>query len=156
MSYSEGFKINVNKLSSEESLVSLVEIDHPFLTDPVRLINDSRELEFLGERFIPMPFMLERQDDVQGELPKVMLTVSNVGRELIKWVDASNGGRDAKVTIYLTRRSNPVMEEKLVFQVGNINVTTEQVSFTLLIQNNLVKRSVRWEYDQVKAKGLFL
>ena len=153
--YSQGFKINVNKLNADEALLSLVKIEHPFVSDPICLVNDSQDLEFLGDHYIAMPFEIKKHDDVQGELPRVSLNVSNIGKSLMKWIDASGGGRNAKITVYLTRRSNPIEEEKVVFGISTVSVTTKIISFNLVIQNNLIKRAVRWVYDMNHARGLF-
>ena len=70
MSYSDGFKINVNKLNAEENLLVLVEINHSFISDTIRLVSDTKNVVSNGNDYIAMPFQIQRQDDVQGELPK--------------------------------------------------------------------------------------
>lgn len=153
--YSQSFKVNVNKLNADEALLSLVKIEHPFVSDPICLVNDNLEIDFLGERYIPMPFDIKKHDDVQGELPRVSLSVPNIGNSLMKWIDASGGGRNAKITVYLTRRTNPIAEEKLSFGISSVSVTTQIISFNLVIQNNLIKRATRWVYDIKHSRGLF-
>lgn len=153
--HSRGFKINVNKNSSDEGIYSLIKITHPFLNKPICIINDSKNFDFQDETYVAMPFQIKRQDDIQGELPKVVLTVSNVGRSMIKWIDASNGGMNGIVTVFLVRRSSQFEEEKIVLGINSIIVTTETLSFNLVIQNNLIKRSMRYLYDLKKSRGLF-
>lgn len=155
--FSDEFKINVNKLNADEQILICLEINHPFLAEPVRLVNDSTEfVNSLGNHYLPMPFQVKRQDDVEGELPKVSLTVPNVGRTLVKWIDSSGGGRGATVLITLVRRSDPsLVEEKLTLGINSVSITTETVIFNLIVQNNLVKRSIKYVYDIVRAPGLF-
>ena len=156
MSYTDGLKINVNKLSADEMLLVLLQIDHPFLVAPIRLVNDNKDFTSVGEVFLAMPFELKRQDDVKGELPKIRLIVPNVGRGMIKWIDGSGGGRDAIITAMLARRSSPsVIEEQLTLGIESVDITTERVIFNLVIQNNLIKRSVRYIYDTLRAPGLY-
>lgn len=155
MPHSDGFKINVNRLNATESLMILLEITHPFISEPIRLVNDSQDMLFLGNNYLAMPFNVVRQDDIQGELPKVNLVIPNVGRSLVKWVDSSGGGRGAKINVLLARRSSSVEEERIEFGINNVTVSTETVNFSLVIQNNLVKRSVRYIYDSHRAMGLF-
>src|SRR5690606_15708294 len=107
------------------------------------------------DHYIAMPFEIKKHDDVQGELPRVSLNVSNIGKSLMRWIDSSGGGKNAKITVYLTRRSNPIEEEKVVFGISTVNVSTKLISFNLVIQNNLIKRAVRWVYDMNHARGLF-
>lgn len=156
MSYSDEFKVNVNKLNAEEQILVLLEITHPFITDPVRIVNDSQKLISNTFTFHPMGFELKRQDDVQGELPKVSLTIPNVGRALVKWIDSSNGGMNAIVKIMLARRSTPnLIEESLSLGIEKVSINTEAVTFSLVVQNNLIKRAVKFTYSVERAPGLF-
>lgn len=155
MSYSPDFKINVNKLNAEEALLPLLTISHPFLSEPVRLVNDTKDFVLNGETYLAMPYTISRQSDVQGELPKVSLRISNVGKAIMKWIDSSGGGRDAEIKISLARRSSQLVEEEISFGIQSVNVTTEVVSFNLIIQDNLSKRAVRWDYNKKWARGLF-
>jgi len=155
MAFSPGFKINVNKLNADEALLVLLRIDHPMFSEPVRLVLDSIDFMFNGFNYIHMPFKITRQNDVQGELPKVRLEITNVGRSLVKWVDSSGGGRDAELTVVLARRSSNIVEESIKFRIGTVNVNSDTIIFNLLIQNNLTKRAIKWIYDQNHSPGLF-
>lgn len=155
MSYSDGFKVNVNKLNADESLLILLSISHPFIAEPIRLVNDSKDFVFQGNSYIQMPLSFKRQNDIQGELPRVSIEIPNVGRSLVKWVDSSGGGKNAIVSVILARRSADVIEEKIDFSVSSVSVKTETISFMLDIQNNLIKRAIRWVYDRDHARGLF-
>lgn len=156
MSYSNDFKINVNKLNADESPLVLLEITHPFITDTIRLVNDNKDLLSNGNNYLHMPFGLKRQEDVQNELPKVILTIPNVGRSLVRWIDSSGGGRGASITVMLARRSEPdTIEERLELGIESVSITTELVTFNLIIQNNLVKSAIKWIYDVKRAPGLF-
>ena len=156
MSYSDGLKVNVNKLNADEALLVLLEITHPFLSTPLRLVSDNKNLVSNGFDFIAMNFKIHRQSDVQGELPKVSLTIPNVGRSLVRWIDSSEGGKNANINVMLARRSTPdTIEESLNFGVDRVNITTDLITFSLVVQNNLIKRSVRFVYDIKRAPGLF-
>lgn len=156
MSFSPGFKINVNRLNAAENLLILLEIEHQFLANPIYLINDNKNLISNSKDYIPMPFKLKRQNDVQGELPKVSLTIPNVGRSLVRWIDSSGGGTDAIITVKLARRSSPdLIEESIDLGIESINISTEAVVFNLVVQNNLTKRSMRFVYDKTRFPGLF-
>ena len=156
MTYSNEFKVNVNKLNADEMLLVLLEITHPFLSEPVRLVRDNKDIVSNGETYLAMNFDLVRQSDVQGELPKVTLNIPNVGRTLVRWVDSSGGGRGATISVILLRRSNPdTVEERIELAVDSVNITTELVVFNLVLQNNLVKRAVKYTYDIKRAQGLF-
>lgn len=156
MPYSNDFKINFNKLNAEEPLLILLEITHPFIASPVRLINDNKDLLSNGNNFLAMPFNFQRQSDVQGELPKVTLSVNNIGRTMVRWVDSSGGGAGAQMSLMLCRRSSPdLIEERIDLGVESVTINTELVTFNLVVQNNLIKRAMRYTYDIKRAQGLF-
>lgn len=156
MSYSDGLKINVNKLNADEALLVLLEIEHPMITDTLRLVSDNRDLVSNGENYLAMNFNIVRQSDIQGELPTVSLIIPNIGRTLVKWIDSSGGGRNANITLKLARRSTPnVIEESISFGIASVNISTQSINFSLVIQNNLIKRSMKFTYDTKRAPGLF-
>lgn len=156
MSFSNAFKINVNKLNATEALLVLLEIRHPFLSQPIYLVNDNINILSNGHAYISMGFKIKRQSDVQGELPKVSLTIPNVGRSLVKWIDSSGGATNAEMTVILVRRSDPnIIEESLDLGIESVSVTTENVVFSLIVQNNLTKKSMNFTYDQKHSQGLF-
>lgn len=155
MSYSNEFKINVNKLNQDEALMILLEVRHPHLSDPIFLVRDSKDFLFNGNNYLAMNFSLRRQADIQGELPKVTIDIPNVGRSLVRWIDQSNGGANAVITVILARRSSSIIEEKIDFGINTVTINSETVSLSLIIQNNLVKKSMRWNYSIDRSPGIF-
>lgn len=156
MSYSTELKINVNKLNADEALLVLVSISHSQLTVPVKLVNDNKDFMFNNELYSAMPFEIKRQNDIKGELPKITFVVPNVGRGMVRWIDASGGGRDAEFSVILARRSAPnIIEEKLDLGLESVDINTQTVTFNLVVQNNLIKRAMRFTYDTKRAQGLF-
>ena len=154
--FSNALKINVNKLSANESPIVLIEIDHPMIPETIRLVHDNCDVISNGETYMAMSFELKRQADVQGELPKVSLTVQNVGRSLVKWIDMSGGGKGAQVTAKIIRRSDPdLVEESIPMGIERVTVTTLLVSFHLVVYNNLVRRGIKAVYNNITAPGLF-
>jgi len=155
-SFTSNFKINVNRLNAEESVLILLEITHPQISGTIRLVKDNKEVVSGGETFNAISFDFKRQDDIQGEVPKVSLVIQNVGRSLVKWIDQSGGGKGAEITALLIRRSTPnTIEERIKLQIERIAITSTVVSFTLVIQNNLIRRGIKYIYNTSRAPGLF-
>lgn len=156
MNFSDEFKINVNKLNADEAVLVLLEIQHPFIAEPIRLVSDSVKIISNTNTFLPMGFDLKRQDDVQGELPKLTLKIPNVGRALVRWIDSSNGGMNATMNFMLARRTSPnVIEESLILGIEKVSINTDTVTFSLIVQNNLIKRSMKYIFDTKRTPGLF-
>lgn len=154
--FSDNLKINVNKLNANESPLVLIEINHPLIPDTIRLVHDNCNVVSNGNTYVAMGFTIKRQADVQGELPKVTLTMQNVGRSLVKWIDMSGGGKDAEITAKIIRRSDPdTIEESIPMGVERITVTTLIITFHLVVYNNLVRRGIKLVYNNLTAPGLF-
>jgi hypothetical protein len=154
--FSNNFKINVNRLNAQESVIVLLEIDHPLIPETIRLVRDNCDVVSNGETYNAMAFDFKRQDDVQGEVPKVTLQVQNIGRSLVKWIDQSGGGKDAEITALLIRRSSPnLIEERIKLQIERISITNTVINFSLVVQNNLVRRGIKYIYSVNRAPGLF-
>lgn len=155
-SFSNNLKINVNKLSANETPIILIEITHPMIAETIRLVHDNCDVLSNGETYLAMGFEIKRQSDVQGELPKVTLTVQNVGRSLVKWIDMSGGGKDAKIVAKIIRRSEPdLIEESIPMGIERVNVTTLLVTFHLVVYNNLIRRGIKLIFNNKTAPGLF-
>lgn len=154
--FSDNLKINVNKLSANETPIILLEINHPLISETIRLVHDNCDVVSNGETYVAMGFQIKRQSDIQGELPKVTLTVQNVGRSLVKWIDMSGGGKNAEIIAKIIRRSDPdVVEESIPMGVERVTVTTMLVVFNLVIYNNLIRRGIKRIYNKKTSPGLF-
>lgn len=154
--FSDNLKINVNKLSANETPIVLIEISHPMISETIRLVQDNCDVVSNGETYLAMGFQIKRQSDVQGELPKVTLTVQNVGRSLVKWIDMSGGGKKAEIIAKIIRRSDPdLVEESIPMGIERVTVNTMTVVFSLVIHNNLIRRGIKSIYDKRTCPGLF-
>ncbi len=155
-SYTDALKINVNKLNAEEAPIILIEISHPMISEIIRIVQDNKDVVSNGFTYNAVSFQLQRQSDIQGELPKVTLTVQNVGRSLVRWIDMSGGGKQAVVTSKIIRRSDPdVVEEAITLGIERTTVTTMSIVFSLVVYNNLVRRGIKYIFNNKTAPGLF-
>ena len=151
----EKFKVNVNKFSSSERLYTIIEVNHSELVQPLRIVNDNEPLKFNNQDYMPFPFTFVPLDQKEGELPVATLTIPNFSSQIVKWIDVSNGAMNAKMTISIVRKNETEPDYKITFSVESISIETQRITFSLSIQNNLVKRAIRWRYDTEHAKGLF-
>lgn len=157
MSFSDDARVNFNRLNADEALLACLEISHNLLSETIRLVNDNKNLVSNGSEYVAFPFSVVPQDDIQGELPKVSLSVPNIGRELVRWIDSSGGAKGATIKVVLIRRSAPdLIEESLDFGINTVTINSQNVVFSLIVQNNLTKRSCRLVYNTKKAPGLFI
>lgn len=113
MAYSSAEVQNLYGTAAAEPLLSFLEITHPDLSVPVRVVADTQDItvtENVGgaaveKSFIACPFKLALPDDVDQQMPTALLTVDNIGRDLTTWLEFSRGGAGAKCRVTQALRS---------------------------------------------------
>lgn len=123
-----------NKLAGDSCWPLLVEITIP--SAPVlRLCNNNDDLTWDGETWTAFPFELDEiQDTAGGELPQVVLRVSNVTQELQSYLEDNDGGVDVPITLRVVNSEhldevNPELE--LTFTCTACKYDVNWVYFTL-------------------------
>lgn len=154
MIFDESFKINVNKLNSDEKIITIARISHPSLNSNIAIASDSDPIIIDGVDYLSFPFVVKMQNQVEGELPKATMTIPNVAPQIVKWIDESMGARNGKIEISITRRSTQRIEYSVVFNIDTIKITLDEIVFTMSVQDNLTKPAIRWRYDNNHAIGI--
>lgn len=154
--YSDEYKSTLAAVSPEESPLVLLEIDHPDLAVPVRVVNDMQNITSNGNEFIACPFKCTLPDDNENQLPKARLSVDNVGRELMYWIETSGGGQGSTVRFIQVMRSRPnQIEWEITMNLYNVNVTQKEVSADLGYDNLFGKQAIQIRYDPMTSPGIF-
>lgn len=149
------FKINVNKNSANEKIISLLIVRHPSLTSPIRLVNDSKSIVFEGEEYVPFPMRIKLNNQVENELPSAKITIPNVAKQITKAIDATGGARNGEIEVILTRRSSLVRDYSIFFKINSVLIDSRVIEFSISIQDNILSESIRWKYDKDHAIGIF-
>jgi hypothetical protein len=154
--YSNEFKSTLAAVSAPEAPFILLEINHPDLSSPVRVINDMQNLTSNGNLFIGCPFKCVLPDDYEGQLPKARLAINNVGRDLMYWIETSNGGQGSSVRFMQVMRSRPdQIEWEITMNLYNVNVTMQEISAELGFENLFSKPAISMQYRPDNSMGLF-
>ena len=81
-----------------------LEITHPSITDNVLAVGDSQGVTLEGNAYPALGFRARLPQDKEGEVRQASLEIDNVGRELVQWVEASEGGPGGDHSSYGDRR----------------------------------------------------
>lgn len=155
-SYSAQYKSTLAKVSMEETPLILLEIDHPVLPSPVRVVNDTLNLTSNGNEYIAFPFNCVLPDDYENRLPRAILSISNVGRDLMQWLETSDGGNGATARFQQVMRSRPnQIEWEITMSLFNVTANNLEVSAELGFENLFAKPATSISYRPETAKGLF-
>ena len=163
----DSLKRNVTALSADEPLLHLLEIYHPQMPTRIYVCDDSVDLVAFGKTWLACPFELSLPDDVDRQVAVGNLSVHNIGahefedddgvsRTFSQWLDEVHGGRDVKVRIIQTLRSDPYIESEMLFDLSNLNVNNERVTGQLLF-NQVAKdnHAVAYFFTPERSPGLF-
>ncbi len=154
--YSANARKEISKVSASNLPVTLLEIDHPDLTTPVRVVNDREKIVFETNTYIALSFGIALPSDLQKGLPRASLIIDNVGKELVAWLESSNGGAGTSVRIIQVLRTDPsVAEIDMTMTLSNISVTASSIRGTLGFEDLLNIPAVTLSYTPELAGGLF-
>lgn len=135
--YTPHFKERTGATTGEEPVYCL-EISHPALLNPIRVVNDTVDLISQGNTFIACAFTVSLPDDFAGQMPRAQLAVDNIGRELTQWLEATNGGRGALVRMMQIMRDTPdILEMDVTLELLNTRQNMLEVSGELGFQQIL-------------------
>jgi len=154
--YSKKRKLEVNRTGSKDYPVILLEITHANLATPIRVVKDNVNLVSNGETFIAMGFDIRLPTDPQGGLPRASLSIDNIGRELMTWLEASNGGQGANCRIMEVLRSDPdLIEWEATLMLSGIEATPLTVTGQLSYDDILNRPGVLKQHTPENTPGIF-
>jgi len=155
-SYSTTTLEHINATSADELPLLLLEIDHPQLTQPARVVNDTQDLTSNGNLFVGMAFSASLPDDKPQQMPKARLAIDNVGKELVSWLEMSQGGRGSTCRMMQVMRSAPnLIELEITLDIMNVIITATTVEADLGFDDLLGRMSTPYSYRPDTAPGLF-
>lgn len=156
MTYSANARKEISKVNAPNLPVTMLEIDHPELLVPVRVINDRADIVFETNTYTALGFNITMPTDLQKGLPRASLSIDNVGKELVEWLEASNGGANTSVRIIQVLRTDPsVPEVDMIMTLRNILVTSSTITGELGFEDLLNVPAVTIIYSPEFAAGLF-
>ena len=153
---SERFARSLRESASAERLVTALEISHPAVAAPVRVVNDTEDRVIEGERYIALRFDAGLADDVDGQAPQAVIAIDNVGRELTQWIEAAGGGAGATVrVIQVLAVDDPPIEWELTMDLAGVQLDAERITARLGFDPLLGRAAVTLRHDPQTSPGLF-
>lgn len=131
-----------NAWDSDEPTLIVVKVDIPdVLAIPMRVVANDVDINWkdpddgVAYDWIAFPFEIDDLGEPgKGEMPNLVLRVSNIGRAVQGYVDQADGGIDGQVTIHAINGGNLAIEETYVtmtFTVGGTSCDEQWVTFKL-------------------------
>lgn len=156
MTYSTTFQETITKVNAVESPLTLVTIEHTDLGTPVRLVNDNQDLTSGGDLYQAYPFAFSFPTQPETGLPEARIVIDNLGKPLMTWLEASNGGAGATITLEHVLRSAPnTIEASIVLELHDIVITSQSINARMSYPNPSHKKVNPTRYDPINSPGLF-
>lgn len=142
--------------SPEDVVLTALEIRHPLVAEPVRVVNDLDDRIIGGKGYVALRFQARLADDAEGQPPQAELWIDNVGRELTQWIEAAQGGAGATVRVmrvFADERTAP--EWEMTMDDAGVRVDQERVTVRLGFDPLLGRNAVKLRHDPQTSPGLF-
>lgn len=154
---STAYTADVQSVNGDDVIVTLLAISHPQIgAQPIRVCNDTQDITHQGNVYTAVPFELTLPDDKDGQPPRATLRFGNAGRDLMQWLELSNGGAGARCAISVVRRSLPNNAEiTLTVDVQSVSADIDVVTAELGYDTLLDRAAVGLRYDPIVAPGVF-
>lgn len=154
--YSSEYKSTLAQVSVQESPLILLEINHPDLPSPVRIVNDTVNLTSNGNLFIALPFRCSLPDDFENKTPKATISIDNVGKELVQVIESSDGLVGCTIRFMQVMPSRPnQIEWEITMNMFNTQINMREVTAELGFENLFAKPAISFQYRPENSIGLF-
>ena len=152
----EQYARTIRESAPERRLLTALEIRHPAVAAPVRVVNDTEDRTIEGNRYVALRFDARLADDVEGQAPQAELAIDNVGRDLTQWIEAAGGGTGATVRVLqVLDIDDPPIEWELTMDLAGVQVDAERVTARLGFDPLLGRAAVTLRHDPQTSPGLF-
>lgn len=142
--------------SAGDAPVTLLEISHPQLAQPIRVVDDTVDLVSNGDTFVACGFRVAFPDEVASQVPRCAIAIDNIGRELTQWLEGSNGGRGAQVRLMEVMRDTPdVIERDYTLDLVGVKQSVTEVTGSLGYEDTLNLPGLAETYRPENTPALF-
>lgn len=156
MARSNTYYEKTNAVSASESPLYLIEITHPQLSEPVRIVNNTEDIVHLGNTFYACAFDLSLPSQDTQQAPSINMRIDNVGRILTDPIEQTKGGKDTEWRIMQILPSDPdTIEWETTIQSKNVTMDQLNVSVGLGFQQLIDLEGMNTLYTPTTAPGLF-
>ena len=144
------------RVSDPHGFLWLLTISGGGLPEPIRLVNDTRNLVSNGNTFLALPFEVVPPKNTAKEVPRAQLRIDNIGRELLAQLETLPVGAELMGRFQIVYRATPdVIEHDFPSPLGAIRADAFVITASMG-QTELMRRpATAIRFDPTTAPGLF-
>lgn len=141
-------------LSPTDVVLFALEIRHPDIPTPARVVNDAVDHTIGGETYAALRFDAAPISDEEGRPPRAELQIDNVGQVLTEWLERAQGGAGATVRAMQVLARTHEVEWEMTVSVLNVEVR-ERIHVRLGWDPLLNRVAVVPRHDRYTSPGAF-
>lgn len=154
MTYSSSFVKTLTEASGNQAPVLLVEITHASLGTPIRLTQDVEDIISNGNTYTALGFYLELPSQPESGSAEARIVIDNVSKDVMYWLETTNGARDSRCKIMQISKSAPnTIEYSLDLIMTDIVANSRSISARLSYIDIYNKQCFPTVYDIRTAPG---
>jgi hypothetical protein len=135
----------------------LIEISHPSLTEPFRLVNNTVDLTYNGNVYTAYPFRIDPPDESREEIGNASITIDNIeGQILVALRSYSEAFTVKLIAMFWNDDSGTLFEEiaQWEFQLTNITYNSKTITGQLLYEDRLMNKLPKLTFDPQSFPGV--
>lgn len=156
MTAADRYRVSERALSPVDVVLTALEITHPDVPDPIRVVNDGQAQEHTieGNTYLALRFEPKLVDDIEGQAPRAEIRIDNVGEALTQWVERSDGGSGATCRVMRIVAGDDDPQYDVSLEVQGMSVR-EQVRVRLGYEELFGRNAMSMRHDPETSPGLF-
>ena len=138
-----------------ETFLVLLTMDHPDLSDPIRVVHNTEDIDSRGNTYTRFAFRPKFPDNVEGRVPTAELVIDNISLEIVREIRQLDTAPTVKLEVI--RAADPdVVEMSLPeFHLRNVTWNAETIRGTLSLDNVVQERFPALAFTPAHFPGLF-
>lgn len=155
MTFSASFVEAVVSQNTDQVFLFLLTLNHPELSAPIRVVNNTEDLVSNGHNYTAFPFNLVLPQDDGDTLPQVIITLSNVTLEFIDEIRSLTGALDVTLQVVLASSPNYVEMSIEGMKTYTINYDAQTIQAVCQVEDVLNMSFPNELYLPSNFPGLF-
>lgn len=146
----------LQRVDDKHGLLQLLTVTGGGISEPIRLVNDTRDLVSQGQTFMAVLFEVVPPKDAAKEIPRAQLRIDNVGRDLGQELEALPPGAELVARLQVVYRGTPnAVDYEFVAPLSGIKANVFSVTASMGPFSLMTRPAVAIRYDPFSAPGLF-
>lgn len=123
---------------------------------PIRLVNDTRDMESQGFTFLALPFEIIPPKQAAQEIPRTQIRIDNIGREIVQVLEALPPGAELTAKVQVVYRPSPdVVQAEFTAPMSGLKANVFTISGSIGPFTLMNRPAVAIRFDPNSAPGLF-